>query len=597
MSERNELPTTPPIAAKPSVATSEPGPRVAPWAYLGRAVGWLRQVRLTPDRQAWLVLCVILVLLGYYKFLFTSATFTSSVDGGYYTDVAKHVRDGYGLSTSISLRHKGYSHFPHPTAVYPLWPLLYGYLARVFPLFEAGKWANTAFYFIILVFGYLWAKRLFPRPLLSEKLGWLNAGHVFVLLFGINRNIHLMTSMPFTEGLAFALLMVALWRLVPIVSKPRFLGGFELGVWAALVMLTRPPLVMLLMAALPCLLFSIVVVRGQRFAYAKLLLGCLVGFVLALVPRYLQLASFVPDFRLAHILRFDDIYYNHILSRHDALLQSDTLKEKLERTIEGFKVAFAWGGRYPYSKQYYTAQYALPLVLPFLLSQGFRAAWYRRWTAAISWLRTRDNQHWVLLFVFALGAFFSLHLLHRYHGWYFQRRHTLPAFFLIFLALIHLFRSGRVGKLVGLVVFCSSLWIGGDWFHTRTLATYDKMERNERGDSPSLVKWLKAERRKRDREPLIIAMRQPGKIAWKTDGIGYHHYDTRTTLSDIRKLVTELGVDYVLVPRRERIRFARSSTFKRLFDYRATRSGQRIYVPKRRLFEQGARQRRAPSDG
>lgn len=43
-------------------------------------------------RVGWLV--VIVGVLGFYKIQLTLHTYWTNVDGGYYTDIARHVRDG-----------------------------------------------------------------------------------------------------------------------------------------------------------------------------------------------------------------------------------------------------------------------------------------------------------------------------------------------------------------------------------------------------------------------------------------------------------------------------------------------------------------------
>ncbi|HLV20411.1 MAG TPA: hypothetical protein VKZ49_06010, partial [Polyangiaceae bacterium] len=112
---------------------------------------WWSRAR-EPRVLAWLLLFAFLATLAVYKLPYTAAQTRTDVDGGYYTSVALHVRDGHGISTNLSLRHKGYSHFPHPTAIYPLWPLVFGAVAKVVPLAidEVGRWLGTALYFATL---------------------------------------------------------------------------------------------------------------------------------------------------------------------------------------------------------------------------------------------------------------------------------------------------------------------------------------------------------------------------------------------------------------------------------------------------------------
>ena len=577
---------------------SEGSPRHAPATKRTRARGFLRGVD-HRELGALLLLLVMLVVLRWYKVQYTASTFVTSIDGGYYTDVAKHVRDGLGLTTNVSLRHKGYTHFPHPTAVYPLWPLVYGYIAKLFPLFEAGKWTVTVFYFMTLVLGYLWANRVLPGPLVGRHFPWLNAGHVFVLLFGLNSNVQEITSMPFTEGLGYMILLLCLWRCAKLFQRPRAVGGAEIGIYAALLLLARPQLVLFSMAAAPALLFAAAVAKENRLAYSRMAAGFFGGFVLTLLPRYIHLSSFVPDFELSHILRFDEVYFNDVLSRHEALRPSPDWVVKVERILQGFEVAFAWDGGYSYSRQYYTAHYALLLIVPFGVYQAARQLRLPSLKRTASWLRCPEAQPWVLLLVFSLGAFLSMHVLQRYSGWYFQRRHCLPAFFLIFLALIALFRQGVVGRLLGMAVLCSSLYLGGAWVHSTTMKAVARADAGRAGDYPALVAWFREEA-KRHKGPLVIAMRQPGRISWKLDGIGFHHYDYRTRLSDVLRLVTHFGTDYVLVPARRAPGFARAKEFQRQFRYRGARSGHRIYAPGPALLQRRVKYKelapnRAPS--
>lgn len=583
MTEVHELPTAPPtgrdaisVASDRAARTAEIAPR---WPRLIEAL-WAR-----PEKSvAALLLLAILGIVAAYKLRYTASVFDPDVDGGYYLDIAKHVRDGYGLVTSVSLRHKGYPYFPHPTEIYPLWPLTLGILAKVFPLREAGRWVPTVLYFVSLVLGYLWANRVYRRPLLGRWLPWFRAGHVFVILFAINRNFFQMTSKPHNEALGFTLLLFVLWRMARAVPRPTVLAGLEMGLFAALLMLARTPLVLFFMACIPSLLFSCIAASGARLAYLRMLGGCLLGFSLLLAVRVLHLASFIPDFELSHVLRWDEVQFTNLLSHPTVLRASPDLASRIDRTLEGFRVAFAWGGEYAYKRQFYTAHYALALVLPILAFQGLCRIRPKHWRSGLDWLERPKNQYWVLLLVFASGAFLSMHVLHRFSGWYFQRRHCLPAFFLIFMALMHLFQSGIVGRIVGLATLASSLWVGGSYIHDTTVSALAQADRREREADlePAVVKWLRDQASK-DPDTLIVAMRQPGRIAWRTEGIGFHHFDGRMTIKDVETLVTHFGVDYVLVPTTEKIRFATTPAFKRYFKYQTTRSKHRIYIPTEQL--------------
>lgn len=550
---------------------------------------WWSRAR-EPRVLAWLLLFAFLATLAVYKLPYTAAQTRTDVDGGYYTSVALHVRDGHGISTNLSLRHKGYSHFPHPTAIYPLWPLVFGAVAKVVPLAidEVGRWLGTALYFATLFFGYLWGRRLFPEPLFPKTLPGFNAGHVFVLLFGINRNMFIVTSIPETEGLAFALLMAALWRLHVIFARPTFARGLEAGLWCGLVMMARTQLMLLAMGVVAALAWAVLVARTSRLAYLKLSGGWALGMGGVLALRYAQLRSFIDSVGVTEMIRFDKIYFTELLSRPKALRPIDGVGELLENAWTGLEVAFELDGRYAYARQYHTLQYALfgaAAVLFFLALTRARPA---RLKAAWANLREPANMSWVFIVIFALGAFWSMHVLLRYRSWYFARRHTLPGFFLMFLCLIFMLRRGPPARALGVLLLCSSLWLGGTWARAHSLRFIERAEKRGDVEQASLVAWLE-QRARGDREGLIIAMRKAGRIAWRLPQVGFHHYDSRTTLDDIRVMVTHLGADYVVVRASDRRPLDRSAAFKRDFRLVGTESRHRIYAPSKELLAERAR--------
>src|SRR5512146_3285628 len=54
------------------------------------------------------------------------------VDGSNYFQMARHVAEGDGLVTSLSLYHVGYKQLPTRSFMtYPVWPLLLGYTGRI----------------------------------------------------------------------------------------------------------------------------------------------------------------------------------------------------------------------------------------------------------------------------------------------------------------------------------------------------------------------------------------------------------------------------------------------------------------------------------
>ena len=56
-----------------------------------------------PEARSLVFLLLILAALAAYKLNYTAHIFKTQIDGGYYTDIAQHVRDGQGLTTDVSL--------------------------------------------------------------------------------------------------------------------------------------------------------------------------------------------------------------------------------------------------------------------------------------------------------------------------------------------------------------------------------------------------------------------------------------------------------------------------------------------------------------
>src|SRR5512137_311156 len=237
------------------------------------------------------LLGLILLCCAALKIEHNDRPFLTGADGGLYTDIAEHVRDGDGLVTDISLYHHGYPRFPHPTAIYPAWPLLYGAASRLVPLGVAGTWLPTVGYFVALIFAYLWAAPL-GRAEGGPKLG-VNPGHALVLFLGLNGKFFAYTSLPFTEGLGFALLFACLWRFRKIGGSRSLAHGAEMGAWLAALMLVRSHFLIVALAAFLALGWSFWR-RPTRSGWLKPVVAA-AAFIALLVPWYVHISKFVPE--------------------------------------------------------------------------------------------------------------------------------------------------------------------------------------------------------------------------------------------------------------------------------------------------------------
>ena len=135
------------------------------------------------------------------------AASSTGLDGGYYVTVANALLRGEGLRSNLSMYNFGYSTFPGPSGVYPLWPMLLAAAGTVFDIDAAGHWLPWALYGVtgIGIFGFGQAVTPSPRPA-------LHAGHLFAAGFMLSPWFFTWTIAPLTEGLAWAITSLGFWR-------------------------------------------------------------------------------------------------------------------------------------------------------------------------------------------------------------------------------------------------------------------------------------------------------------------------------------------------------------------------------------------------
>jgi hypothetical protein len=446
------------------------------------------------------------------KIVATALVRGTNVDGGYYTDAALHVRDGAGLVSDVSLYHAGVPSFPYPTPIYPLWPWLLGMAARAVDMGVLVHWLPAALYAVSLVGAFLLGRSLFPR----EVVAGFHGGHLMALLLGIQHEYFVYTSLPYTEGLAMALLTFALWRAVTLPETA--LAAVELGLWMSLLVLTRSQMLFVPIAAAAAFALRGAWLRGA------VALGIVAG---ALVAWWLRNRGIVADAGLGSILRFDQAQVTTVLSPIEVLAPTQGVLDFVLDRLEGVLVAFdPTDPRHSYARGFHTLQWALPVALVAAVRERPRVG-ASRFVAAL------------LAFV-SLGALLSVHLPHKIHfgEWYFHRRHAIPCVVPFFLALVFVLRSRA--RVVGLAILASTCvlgaWAVGDEIEDAWTAPAHQPE-------DDLVAWLEAQE-----TPLVVAVAAftPPELAWRTDGIGYHWFYQRTSLADLERMFDRLGAQYLV---------------------------------------------------
>lgn len=532
-----------------------------------RARGWQA---LTARGRALVLLAVLLLLLAGPKLALSLATHAPGIDGGYYADIAANVRDGHGLRTDVSLLHKGYPSFPYPTDVYPLWPLLYGLVATVAPLVGAGVWLATLLYFVALILAYLWASRVWPEPFFARVP--LDAGHVAVVVFGLAGSFFQMTSLPYTEGLAFSLLFATLWRAHVLLPQRTIAGGLELGAWAGLLVLARTQLLLVLLALGAAVLAAMVLAPG-RSRTARFGAAIVAAFAGVMTPEYLRLRTFIPHATPLHLLTFDRNQATEVLSRYQVIRASHGVLDFLADRAGGFVVAFT-PTRSGYWSQFDVFTYAPLLALVPVTLALVHLARGGPWGARLRrWLQEPGAIAVGFLVIFVAGAFASIHTMHKSpDAWYFHRRHALTTGFLLVAAMVALLRGGRVLRVAGVALLVAGAVLGG----RRAITSVTTASARAYAPSPQVLRWIEEEKRRGG--PVVLALRRPQTIAWATDGVGYHWFDATTTVRDLVAMADHLRVSAVLVP--SGMSVDRSAEFRRRFERSGALAGARLYRPR-----------------
>lgn len=497
-------------------------------------------------------LALLLLTLLTYKVLHgvENLTAVQRNDGGYYLNVASHIRDGHGIATNVSIYHKGYTYFPHESSVAPLWPLLLGGLGLLFPLIPAAIAVNSLLYFITLLVGYRWARRTWPEDLFAPKLNGVHAGHVWVLVMGFNFAFFHYTSLPYTEGVAFSLLLLLILRAERLFEKPGIRSGLELGLWLGILILARGQMVLVSMAALGALGLCIVV-GARRAASMTMAAVSIVTAALVLLPEYLYIRTFIPDAGLTSVLRFDQNRATEFLSAIPVLVPTTGIWDYIVDRAPGFLYAYNPTEEFSYFPVFNGAEWsvliALPAALVWLLEQTKPGSW-SRWRNALLEPRAIALCFVVLL---ALGGFFSLHTLHKVFGspWNFGRRQALIAGLLFFLAIVWMLRRRQKVSFaaVSLVLIFSS--VGGMLRMGEAIREGDK-SMNPAVYRKELVEFLLADSARLGR-PLVVTAPafEAVRLARLTGtSVNYHWVFWDTTKSDYRALFDKLGVDYALIP-------------------------------------------------
>jgi hypothetical protein len=489
------------------------------------------------------VVSVLVLMLVFAPRLALSCWITDfGADGSYYTDIAQHVRDGRGLVTEVSVFHQAFPSFPYPTSTYPLWPLLYGFAAWFAPVEVVGVWLPTALYLVVLLLAYQLGKQIVPQRLFGGQP--VHGGHLLAAMFALNLEFALATSRPYTEGLAFGLLLSLLLRAPTLWRRLGPWAGAELGLWLIVLFLTRSQFVVVGLAALAAVPFALL--RSSWRQVLPFLLGGLGSATLIWQLYARWLGTFLPEPSLLHYMRLDLARIDERLSEVPFMVPHDSLADRLLDLLVSLGWAFSLHGDLSYHATFFGAAYAVPVAALALASR------WRRLPAVRRLMQGPRGPFLAFLYLVALALMASLHPIHQLYRppWIFGSRLAIPAVLLVALSLLYLLRS-RQTLLRALGVFLLSASLYGSWIATaqRAGVAFDGWRAGKTLQSyrQHVRAWLQSEQQRLG--GLTVAAERPEaqNLAWRTQDVGFHWMCESTTVEDLVVMVNELEVKYVLL--------------------------------------------------
>ena len=479
-----------------------------------------------------LLLVLLLVFLAGLKASFNPGMGRNSLDGDYYYQVARHVAEGDGLMTSVSLYHQGFKTLPHRTNIYPIWPLTLGWVGKVVPLPVAAALLPELLYLLDLVLLYLLANRLMARlhgrgdPSVFGG-GVLTLGHLAVVLFGTNPVFFNFTSLPYTEALAFAFILGTLLAVDRATEGSWKLWAPVAGGLAGIAFLVRSQALGLVLGVVVA--FLLVGIRRRTRLIAALLAA--VAFAAVLAPWVIELASFMDPFEPRALIHLGAYRETPEVMKFQWTVPTSSGWEVFRHRLAGLAAAFDPREGSSYIASFGLAAWLVPLAL---LALAFEPRRLREALLNRSLVVTTT-----VLAGLAMVA--PLHRLHtRFLGeWRFGHRHGLPLMLILIVALGYLLLRNRRALRVAAMALVLIALVTGTFRTTRLLTT--DFRSGLLGPEPELVAWLDAQ--------------QPGPIVLTTHAqtlsvfsrAGFHWMECRESPEQTRRLLENIDIDYVLV--------------------------------------------------
>lgn len=315
------------------------------------------------------LLLLILSLLSVLKVVHEPPADYYGPDGSTYFQIARHVYEGDGLRTSVSLYHQGLKDMPSPSTIYPLWPLVLGLVGRVVGLERAARLLPEILYLLDLLLLYGLSNRLATAWGRAEILRFgritIELGHLVILLLGLNLIFFRYSSLPYTDPLALGLTFGALLLLARQSESGSAYLAAASGALAGAAYLTRTQMIVVPLAVIATFVF-----RSRRAALAASL-----GAALVVLPWVVHLATFVRD---PHPMMLVDVFTLHRETPEippvEWVARPRSITEVARHIATGLGAAFSPTGA-SYVKSFGWVAYAVPLaIIALFLSKRLRAS-------------------------------------------------------------------------------------------------------------------------------------------------------------------------------------------------------------------------------
>lgn len=471
---------------------------------------------LSQQRIARLALLVsIFAILGSVKVWFGPGTGPFGVDGAFYVNVARNVQEGIGLKTSISMYHFGQLELPaRSPQIYPVWPLLLGYTARLIGLYEAVDLLPKLFYFIDLLLLYVLTNRVAARLNSDKSLGEIiTPGHLLVLLWGTNGIFFSATTYPYTDAPGLAVLFATL---IAIDVMRSHLTPALVGLLAGIALLTRTQLVILGIAIVLALVWLAVCDRRAAPMAA------------AFLVTYAACAAF-----WYFVIYRVDLGPQVSVSTFRMWTEPVGWGQWLRDRVEGLVVSVS-----PLSPHSYFYSLRPAFVLPLIAAVVAIGRWWR----ARRFCFARESLLPAVMVIAGLGFFFSLNLYHHHPDffipWLFGFRHAIPVMILIVLAVPYLLRFGRAMRVIVLLVIAVTV-LDGAYSIVQFVTT--PIPRGPTVAEQQAVAWIDAHKP----APTVLTTRSQYLAVYSHANF---HWTLCTTPRDTtRNMLEKLPIDFVVV--------------------------------------------------